>query len=750
MEIYEGTENYIFISYAHKDSKVVMPIIEGLTNANYRVWYDEGIEAGSEWPENVASHITKSEVVLILLSNHALDSQNCIREIHFSIKKRKKILVVYLEELELSDGMDMQLSPLQAMFVYKFKTLETFIEKLCTANILLPCNVNGKAEKKAIVSQPKKTTPKKTAKPPEVKPPKKVTKPEEEPTPLLISPPQGRTDSKYQRLPLEFLHCNDTLPTINEEEVEKTKETILCTLEDFRVAGADVVSVDFGPTSTRYNLSIPRTLPPKKIMALDQNLAIALRCYGLRIYPNFETGLVCIEVPNENRSLIPLGCMLKEESFLYTRPSSILVPMGKDVTNKKVYGDIGKMVHMLIAGASASGKSVFLHSLIASLIYKHSPEDLRLILIDPKQTEFTLYHGLPHLLTDEIIHDSAKAIQALNWAITEMERRYCLLEQMSRTGTYVVNIDQYNEHAEEKDRLPKIVIIIDELADLMLIAKQKTEDCIQRLTQKARAAGIHLIVATQRPSVSVITGVIKANIPTRIALSVSSEVDSRVILDQSGAQYLLGKGDFLYTMPGVNTAARIQSPYISNEELTVLVNFIKRNCPTPTPAEQPTARNSDEASLDETYIEALRCVILSNSASISMIQRKVGIGYNLAGRIIEWMEDMGYVSPFDGETARKVLITKEQFEALYGPLDKNAQSTQINALYIEALRFAITQNTVSISIIQRKFNVGFNHAGKIVEWMEDMGYISPFDGAKARKVLITKEQFEALYGPLEK
>jgi S-DNA-T family DNA segregation ATPase FtsK/SpoIIIE len=656
-----------------------MPIIEGLTNANYRVWYDEGIEAGSEWPENVASHITKSEVVLILLSNHALDSQNCIREIHFSIKKRKKILVVYLEELELSDGMDMQLSPLQAMFLYKFKTLNAFIEKLCAANILLPCNVNGKAEKKAIVSQPKKTTPKKTAKPPEVKPPKKAVQIEEEPAPLSIKLTNKDAGKKYNRVPWEYFHCNEIAPTLDETEVEKTKQNILSTLEEFRITDVEIVSVDYGPTTTRYNLWLPRNFSPRKIMALDQNLAIALRCYGLFIYPNFEEGVLCIEVPNKNRTLVPLGCMLKEECYLNAPSSTLTFPIGKDVTNKKVYGDIGKMVHLLISGSSGSGKSVFLHSLITSLIYKYSPGELRLVLIDPKKTEFQIYEGLPHLLIDEIIQDPGKAIQALKWAIAEMDRRYALLEQMSRTGEYVVNINQYNEHVEEEYRLPKIVIIIDELADLMLFAKQKTQDYIQTLTQKARAAGIHLISTTQRPSTDVITGTIKANMPTRIAFTVSTEVDSRVILDQSGAQNLLGKGDLLYTAPGMNTAVRLQSPYISYQNVMAVVSFIKQNYKDANhPTEQTTPIDLDNVSIeepkpktiDELHVEALRFVVKTNTASISAIQRKLNVGYNRAGKIIEWMEDMGYISPFDGAKARKVLITKEQFEALYGPLEK--------------------------------------------------------------------------------
>ena len=468
--------------------------------------------------------------------------------------------------------------------------------------------------------------------------------------------------------------------------MEYTKDNIIATLEEFKISGATIASVTFGPTVTRYNVTIPRNISPKRIVSLDQSIAISLHSSGVNIYPNYEEGVVSIEVPNKERQFVQLGCMLSGDTFVNAKPSSLMFAMGKDVANRKVYGDIPKMVHLLVAGSTNSGKSVFLGALIISLIYKYSPEELRLILIDPKKTEFVLYNNLPHLMINEIITDAGKAVQSLNWAVGEMNRRYGLFEQMSRAGTYVVNLDQYNEQIEKEKRLPKIVIIIDELADLMLTAKKEMEDRIQSLTQKARAAGIHLIVATQRPSTDVITGVIKSNLPTRIAFSVATDVDSRVILDQTGAQKLLGKGDFLYTMPGVNVPVRVQSAFISPEESQRVVNFIKNNNEAyydeeatayinsrggngGTPSDPFDAGGSGD-NVDPVYIEALRYVILSNSASISMIQRKCSAGYNRAGRIIEWMEDMGYISPFDGAKARKVLITKEEFESKYGPLEK--------------------------------------------------------------------------------
>ena len=502
-----------------------------------------------------------------------------------------------------------------------------------------------------------------------------------EPTkePEQPKPPKPRIIRPYKRVPLDDFDCRDVEPCANDVEVEQTKQDIIATLEDFKVTGATIASVTFGPTVTRYNVALPRSISPRKIVALDQSIAISLHSSGVNIYPNYEDGVVSIEVPNKERQFVQLGCMLSGNTFVNAPAGSLMFAMGKNVANAKIYGDISKMIHLLVAGSSGSGKSVFLGALIVSMIYKYSPEELRLILIDPKKTEFVLYNNLPHLMINEIITDVNKAVQSLNWAIGEMNRRYTLFEQMSRSGKYVVNLDQYNEQLEKNQRLPKIVIIIDELADLMLAAKKDIEDKIQNLTQKARAAGIHLIVATQRPSADVITGVIKSNLSTRIAFAVASEVDSRVILDQSGAQKLLGKGDFLYSMPGINTPVRVQSAFISPGDSQKVVNYIKANNEAYYDEEATAYINNtrmsgddsssgDKAEIDPMSIEALRHVILSGSASISMIQRKCSAGYNRAGKIIEWMEDMGYISAFDGAKARKVLITKEEFESKYGPL----------------------------------------------------------------------------------
>ena len=483
----------------------------------------------------------------------------------------------------------------------------------------------------------------------------------------------------YVRVPLHYFNCSDNLPDSDVMEVEDIKRRIIETLEDYNVSGGTIASVTFGPTVTRYNVVLPRGVSPRKVVSLEQEIAMGLCREGVNVYPNVEDGAVSIEVPNKNRQTVELGCMFIDDAYTKAKPTSLVFAMGKDIANRKVYGDVCKMTHLLVAGSSGSGKSVFLGCLIISLITKYSPDEMRLILIDPKKTEFVLYNGLPHLMVNEIITDCKKAVQSLSWAIGEMERRYSLIEKKSLSGTYVVNIDEYNANlAPGEEKLPKIVIIVDELADLMLNAKKDMEDKIQSLTQKARAAGIHLILATQRPSTDVITGVIKSNLPTRIAFTVATDVDSRVILDQTGAQKLLGKGDMVYTASGINTPVRVQSPFISSSDSQKVVNFIKENNEAYFDESASTFINNTRTAaggeggdasggdVEPVYLDALKLVIQTQTASISMLQRKCSIGFNKAGKIIEWMEMMEFISPYEGAKARRVLITREKFIELYG------------------------------------------------------------------------------------
>jgi S-DNA-T family DNA segregation ATPase FtsK/SpoIIIE len=512
----------------------------------------------------------------------------------------------------------------------------------------------------------------------EIIPPKPIAPP---------PPPKPRIRRPYRPAPIDYFDCRDVEVDDDMMEVETAKDTILDVLHNYGITEATIASVTFGPTITRYNVVVPRNVSPKKLVSSEMEIAMAMNLHaskGVNIYPNFEDGAISLEVPKKNRQTVQLGCMLTGDQYVNAKPTSLVFSMGKDVGNKKVYGDICKMVHLLVAGSTGSGKSVFLSTLIISLINRYSPDQLRLILIDPKKTEFVIYHDLPHLMVNEIITDPRKAIQSLNWAIGEMNRRYELFAEMGRKGTYVVNVDEYNAQLKDgEEKLPKIVIVVDELADLMLAAKKEVEDRIQNLTQKSRAAGIHLIIATQRPSADVITGVIKANLATRIAFMVATDVDSRVILDASGAQKLLGYGDMMYTMSGVVTPIRVQSAFISSTDSQKVIDYIRMNNEAYFDEAASNYINNaravsddggmgdmgSESGVEEVYIEALKFVILSGSASISMIQRKCSVGYNKAGKIVEWMEDMGYISAFDGAKARKVLISKEEFESKYGPLN---------------------------------------------------------------------------------
>ncbi len=486
----------------------------------------------------------------------------------------------------------------------------------------------------------------------------------------------------YVPAPLHYFDCTDIIPDADPNEIEEMKSAILRVYERVGFTEISIASVSFGPSLTRYNLVAAPHIIPTRLATKDieSAMAMALRDKKVNVYLNYEEGVVSVEVPNKQRQTVQLGCMLTGSEYTDAKPTSLVFSIGKDVVNKKLYGDICKMVHLLVAGSTGSGKSVFLNTLIVSLINRYSPEQLRLILIDPKKTEFVIYNNLPHLMINEIITDPRKAIQSLNWAVGEMNRRYELFSKMSKEGKHVVNLDEYNAAvASQEEKLPKIVIVVDELADLMLASKKEVEERIQNITQKSRAAGIHMIIATQRPSTDVITGVIKANLATRIAFMVASDVDSRVILDASGAQKLLGYGDMLYGTVG-REPTRAQCAFISSGDCQKIVDFIKQNNEAYFDDDATTYINNSgahapvgdedagEALVEEVYIEALKVVILSNSASISMIQRKCSVGYNKAGKIIEWMEDMGYISPYDGAKARKVLISKEEYEELYGEI----------------------------------------------------------------------------------
>ncbi len=507
------------------------------------------------------------------------------------------------------------------------------------------------------------------------------------PEPPKAPVPQKHVYKEYHRPNLALLKQYDDHSSVPQEEIVRNSDIIIDTLRNFRVE-VQVVNVTCGSAVTRYDIEIPKNIPVGTVIKRDAEIAMHLHARnGVNMYVNNETGSISIEVPNAKRATVGLKSILYAEEYANAKPGSLMFAIGKDIEGRNVCGNIVKMKHLLVAGSTGSGKSVCLNAMLISLICKYSPEEMRLILIDPKKVEFAVFSGLPHLMINEIISDPQKAVSALNWAVKEMERRYTLFEQKTLSGKNVHNLDEYNEAlTEEEEKLPKIVIIVDELADLMTVAKKDIEERIQRLAQKARAAGIHLVIATQRPSVDVITGVIKGNLPTRFAFRTIQEVDSRTILDESGAEKLLGLGDMLYRTEGMFSCLRVQGAFLSSEEVQAIVDdikkynesyfddsvseYINKTSATSEGAISGGDVGEGDGNVPETYIKALAIAVKLGSASISLVQRKCSVGYNHAGKIIEWMESMGYISEFDGKAkARTTLLTKEEFEAKYGSLD---------------------------------------------------------------------------------
>lgn len=463
----------------------------------------------------------------------------------------------------------------------------------------------------------------------------------------------------YQLPSIELLNEVVSQPSKEDKKKIISKAKILeDTLYNFGVE-AKVVQVHRGPTITRYELQPSAGVKVSKIVNLSDDIALNLAAQAIRIEaPIPGKAALGIEIPNENISTVVLKEVLDSPNY---KNSALNLPfaLGKDVSGTSIVADISTMPHLLIAGATGSGKSVCINALILSILYSLGPDMARLVLIDPKVVELSQYNGIPHLLVP-VVTDPKKATNALNWAVEEMSKRYKMFAENS-----VRDIDGYNNKFEE-NKLPYIVIIIDELADLMMVAPNNVEDAICRLAQVARAAGLHLIIATQRPSVDVITGVIKANIPSRIAFAVASQTDSRTILDMGGAEKLMGKGDMLFYPVGTNKPVRIQGAFVSEKEVERVVAFIKEQSGTPDyeniVIEQLNQNNDITLDEDELFEDALKLVIEAQQASISMLQRRLRIGYSRAARLIDNMELKGFVGPYEGSKPRQVLIDNQFFE----------------------------------------------------------------------------------------
>lgn len=449
------------------------------------------------------------------------------------------------------------------------------------------------------------------------------------------------------------------------KESNQKRRILEDTLKSFGV-DARVVDVLQGPTVTRFEVQPAPGVKVARIASLSDDIALALAAGGVRIVaPIPGKAAIGIEVPNNEIATVFLRDVLESREFQQT-PNRLPVALGQDISGRPIVSALEKMVHVLIAGATGSGKSVCVNGLLTSLLFKAGPEQLKLLLIDPKVVELSVYNGIPHLISP-VVTDPRKAAGCLRWALKEMERRY---ESFAHAG--VRDIARFNQAALLKGerQLPYIVVVIDELADLMMVAPVEVEDAIQRLAQMARAAGIHMVVATQRPSVDVITGVIKANIPSRIAFAVASQVDSRTILDGAGAEKLVGKGDMLFYPMGASKPLRVQGAYLPESELESVVDFIKHQGEPEYRSEvlEVAAQESPstEAPEDDLLPAAIRVVLESGQASVSIIQRRLRVGYTRAGRLIDMMEERGIVGPHQGPKPREVLITSADYRRLFG------------------------------------------------------------------------------------
>ena len=489
-------------------------------------------------------------------------------------------------------------------------------------------------------------------------------------------------EPEYELIPYTFPSINilqkpnPGAASINGDDLRELAKKLVSALRSFGV-DAKVLEVTKGPSVTRFELQPAEGVRVNRITALADDIAMTLAATAVRIEaPIPGKSAVGIEIPNKDVSSVLLREVIQSKEF-QDHPSKIAVGLGKDIEGNVIVQDIEKLTHLLIAGATGSGKSVCINTIVCSILYKADPNEVKLLMVDPKVVELEVYNGIPHLLIP-VVTDPRRAAGALNWAVQEMERRYGLFAKY-----HVRNIKGYNEAMASVDgrKMEQIIIIIDELADLMTVASREVETAIQRLAQKARAAGMHLILATQRPSVNVVTGVIKANIPSRLSFAVASAVDSRTILDSIGAEKLLGKGDMLLLPAGASKPTRIQGCFVSDREVEEIVEFVKMETESIYMQDIVDQMNhADQSSdgpesgdADEFLTQAIEFVVDAGEASTSSIQRKFKVGYSRAGRIVDQMEERGIIGPKVGSKPREVLITKQQFYEMFMNEDYNAE-----------------------------------------------------------------------------
>ena len=499
----------------------------------------------------------------------------------------------------------------------------------------------------------------------------------------LFDDTEPKNNGEYHKPNMNLLRMPSEEPVaVNPDELQQTAELIEAKLAEFGI-GVQVVSATSGPVITRYEIEPAQGVKGSQIVALSKDLARSMSLQAVRIVETIAgKNTMGIELPNEKRQDVMLSEILSSSVFTDAK-SKLTVALGKDIAGTPVVGDLAKMPHLLVAGMTGSGKSVGVNGMIMSMLFKASPDEVRFIMIDPKMLELSIYDGIPHLLCP-VVTDMREAGQALNWCVAEMEKRYRLLshagvrnldgfnqkvEQAKAAGKPLLNPFSLNpDDPEPLEKLPLIVVVIDELADLMMTERKSVEQQIARLAQKARAAGIHMIVATQRPSVDVITGLIKANIPTRMAFTVQSKIDSRTILDQMGADELLKYGDSLFLQPGSAEPTRLQGAFVSDDEVHQVVNFVKEQAPTNyvegllsgEAAIETTNIVNPNANSDELFDQAVAFVLESRKTSISALQRQLRIGYNRAANLVDALENAGILSPADINGSRRILVQKDQ------------------------------------------------------------------------------------------
>ncbi len=516
---------------------------------------------------------------------------------------------------------------------------------------------------------------------------KRATKEEKQQVHQEIARAMDTPAAEYQYPPLKLLKsAPKSSNTDVRAELRDSAERLVDTLASFGI-DVQIINIVRGPSVTRFEIQMERGVKFSRITSLSDDIALSLGADTVRIAPIPDKLAVGIEVPNRTVQMVSLRDVIGSKAFETSR-ASLSVALGKDITGTAQVIDLAKMPHLLIAGTTGSGKSVCINSILISLLYKSSPADVRLIMVDPKMVELGNYNGIPHLLIP-VVTDPKKASGALSWAVSEMERRYALFAASGVRGLSDYNelVRQQQEQTQEQptedadgqqvmhprmEHLPQIVIVIDELADLMMVAAKEVETSICRIAQKARAAGMHLVVATQRPSTDVITGLMKSNIPSRIAFAVASQVESRIILDTVGADKLIGKGDMLYSPINLNKPVRIQGCFVSTEEIENVIQYVKKNAEAEYSQEimdhiekqsESESAGGYDASEDEDELlpQAITIVVESGQASVSMLQRRLKLGYARAARLVDQMEQRGIVGPFEGSKPRRVLITRDDW-----------------------------------------------------------------------------------------